>query len=95
MQWSVAMPTTSTSLTLRARSHCAKGVPSASAPSKPLLEALWAPLKNTACTLPPVTAGAAHRPLPAFTDLLLERASPVGRRNDDDIAILTVRTPDI
>lgn len=38
-------------------------------------------------------ASLAHRPLTAFTDLLLERARPVGSRNDDDIAILTLRTP--
>ncbi|WP_329128922.1 SpoIIE family protein phosphatase [Streptomyces sp. NBC_01476] len=36
-------------------------------------------------------ASLAHRPLPAFTDLLLERARPAG--NDDDVAILTLRTP--
>ncbi|WP_079190313.1 SpoIIE family protein phosphatase [Actinacidiphila paucisporea] len=39
-------------------------------------------------------ASLAHRPLAAFTDLLLERTRPAGTRNDDDIAILTVRTPD-
>ncbi|TXL88292.1 SpoIIE family protein phosphatase [Streptomyces sp. IB2014 016-6] len=38
-------------------------------------------------------ASLAHRPLAAFTDLLLERARPPGRRNDDDVAILTLRTP--
>ncbi|MET9552353.1 SpoIIE family protein phosphatase [Streptomyces sp. NPDC006645] len=39
-------------------------------------------------------ASLAHRPLAAFTDLLLERAQTLGRRNDDDVAILTLRTPD-
>lgn len=37
-------------------------------------------------------ASLVHRPLAAFTDLLLERARPV-RNNDDDIAILALRTP--
>ncbi|WP_433887839.1 SpoIIE family protein phosphatase [Streptomyces sp. CA-111067] len=40
-------------------------------------------------------ASLAHRPLAAFTDLLLARARPAAGRNDDDIAILTLRTPDI
>lgn len=39
-------------------------------------------------------ASLAHRPLAVFTDLLLERARPTDKTNDDDIAILTVRTPD-
>ncbi|GGT78413.1 MULTISPECIES: SpoIIE family protein phosphatase [Streptomyces] len=37
-------------------------------------------------------ASLAHRPLAAFTDSLLERARPE-RANDDDIAILALRTP--
>ena len=51
------VPTTSTSSTPRMRSQSAGEVPSASAPSKSLLEALWAPLKNTACILSSVTTG--------------------------------------
>ncbi|WP_052744250.1 SpoIIE family protein phosphatase [Streptomyces odonnellii] len=39
-------------------------------------------------------ASLAHRPLAAFTDLLLERLRPISERNDDDIAILTLRTPE-
>lgn len=39
-------------------------------------------------------ASLAHRPLAAFTDLLLERAQSGGRRNDDDVAILALRTPE-
>ena len=38
-------------------------------------------------------ASLAHRPLPAFTDLLLERTRPKDDKNDDDVAILTLRTP--
>ena len=37
-------------------------------------------------------ASLAHRPLPAFTDLLLERTRPTGEENDDDVAILGLRT---
>lgn len=33
----------------------------------------------------------AHRPLPAFTDLLLERVGRANRTNGDDVALLTVR----
>ncbi|MFI0901026.1 SpoIIE family protein phosphatase [Streptomyces sp. NPDC020983] len=40
-------------------------------------------------------ASLAHRPLAAFTDLLLERARPTTGSNEDDIAVLTVRTPEI
>ncbi|CAL9660404.1 hypothetical protein SUDANB15_06949 [Streptomyces sp. enrichment culture] len=36
-------------------------------------------------------ASLAHRPLEAFTDLLLERARPSG--NDDDVALLALRIP--
>lgn len=36
-------------------------------------------------------ASLAHRPLSAFTDLLLQRARPEG--NNDDVAILALRTP--
>ncbi|MGC2999696.1 SpoIIE family protein phosphatase [Streptomyces sp. G35A] len=36
-------------------------------------------------------ASLAHRPLESFTDLLLERARPVG--NDDDVALLALRIP--
>ncbi|WP_329179214.1 SpoIIE family protein phosphatase [Streptomyces sp. NBC_01477] len=38
-------------------------------------------------------ASLAHRPLPAFTDLLLERTRPTNEENDDDVAILTLRIP--
>ncbi|KND43176.1 SpoIIE family protein phosphatase [Streptomyces stelliscabiei] len=37
-------------------------------------------------------AALAHRPLHVFCDLLLERARPVD--NDDDVALLVLRTPD-
>jgi serine phosphatase RsbU (regulator of sigma subunit) len=38
-------------------------------------------------------ASLAHRPLAAFTDLLLERTRLTGEDNDDDVAILALRTP--
>ncbi len=38
-------------------------------------------------------AALAHRPLPSFTDLLLDRAGHDSRSNEDDVALLTVRTP--
>ena len=38
-------------------------------------------------------AALAHRPLGAFTDLLLERVGRANRANGDDVALLTVRTP--
>jgi serine phosphatase RsbU (regulator of sigma subunit) len=38
-------------------------------------------------------ASLAHRPLPAFTDLLLERTRPAGEENDDDVALLGIRIP--
>jgi PAS domain S-box-containing protein len=37
-------------------------------------------------------ASLAHRPLAAFTDLLLERTRPTGEENDDDVAVLGLRT---
>ncbi|MFF8811654.1 SpoIIE family protein phosphatase [Streptomyces pactum] len=39
-------------------------------------------------------ASLAHRPLAAFTDLLLQRARPTRSENDDDVAVLTLRTPE-
>ncbi len=57
-QWSVAMPTTSTSSMWRERSHSANGTPFSSVPSKPLYAAEYAPFSNTASTAPEATAGA-------------------------------------
>lgn len=38
-------------------------------------------------------ASLAHRPLAAFTDLLVERTRPTQEENDDDVAILALRIP--
>jgi PAS domain S-box-containing protein len=60
-----------------------------------LVESRDRPIDDGLDQLRKQAASLAHRPLTAFTDLLLARARPAAGRNDDDIAILTLRTPDI
>ena len=57
-QWSVAMPTTSTSVDLARPQPVARAsTPFSSAPSKPLYAAAYAPLSKTASIAPEATAG--------------------------------------
>ncbi|MDI5974372.1 SpoIIE family protein phosphatase [Streptomyces sp. SL13] len=58
-----------------------------------LVESRARPIDDGLGRLRKHAASLAHRPLAAFTDLLLERTRPAGDKNDDDVAILTLRTP--
>ncbi|MFC4033383.1 SpoIIE family protein phosphatase [Streptomyces polygonati] len=58
-----------------------------------LVESRHRPIDDGLERLRKHAASLAHRPLPAFIDLLLERARPADDKNDDDVAILAVRTP--